>query len=80
MRVGLLGTMVWDTIHARDIRSTPVAEWGGVSYALAAFAAAAPKEWELVPIVRVGADLSERALAFLSSIERFDLSRVRVVP
>lgn len=80
MRVGLLGTMVWDTIYSRDIRTSAIEEWGGASYALAAFAAAAPADWELVPIVRVGSDLSERALAFLASIERFDLSRVRVVP
>ena len=80
MRVGILGTMVWDTIHSRDVRSTPVEEWGGVSYALTGFAAAAPADWELLPIVRVGADLSERALSFLHELGRFDLSRVRVVP
>ena len=80
MRVGLLGTMVWDTIHSRDTRSTPIEEWGGASYAFAAFAAAAPPEWQLVPIVRVGSDLSERAHTFLRGIGRFDLSHVRVVP
>ena len=80
MRVGILGTMVWDTIHSRDMRSSPVEEWGGISYALSGFAAAAPAEWELIPIVRIGSDLSERALSFLRSIDRFDLSRVRVVP
>ena len=80
MKIGILGTMVWDTIHSRDVTRGVVEEWGGISYALSAFAAAAPAEWELVPIVRVGSDLSERALAFLASIERFDLSRVRVVP
>ena len=80
MRVGLLGTMVWDTIHSRDIRSTPVEEWGGASYAFSAFAAAAPSDWELIPIVRVGSDLAERALNFLQSIRRFELTRVRVVP
>lgn len=80
MKVGLLGTMVWDTIHARDIRSAPIEEWGGASYAFAAFAAAAPPEWELVPLVRIGSDLSERALAFLRAFGRFELDRVRVVP
>lgn len=72
--------MVWDTIHSRDAGRGVVEEWGGVAYALSAFAAAAPADWELVPIVRVGSDLSERALAFLAAIDRFDLSRVRVVP
>src|SRR5688500_20370878 len=80
VKVGILGTMVWDTIHSRDAGRGVVEEWGGVAYALSAFAAAAPAVWELVPIVRVGSDLSERALAFLNDIVRFDLSRVRIVP
>ncbi|HUF12878.1 MAG TPA: carbohydrate kinase family protein [Longimicrobiales bacterium] len=79
MKVGLLGTMVWDTIHARDVRNAPIEEWGGASYAFAAFAAAAPADWEVIPLVRVGSDLSDRALAFLHSMERLDLDRVRVV-
>lgn len=79
MRIGIIGTMVWDTIHSRDVRSGPVEEWGGAAYTLAAFAAAAPAEWELVPLMRVGADLSERALGFLRSLDRFELDRVRVV-
>ena len=36
-RLGVLGTMVWDTIHARDPgRDAPIEEWGGIAYALAA--------------------------------------------
>ena len=80
MRIGILGTMVWDTIHSRDIRTSAIQEWGGASYALSAFAAAAPTDWELVPIVRVGSDLADRAHAFLHDVGRFDLSHIRVVP
>ena len=40
-RLGVVGTMVWDTIYARDIgREGPVHEWGGIAYALAAADAA----------------------------------------
>ena len=35
MRIGVVGTMVWDRIFARDSRQGPVEEWGGISYALA---------------------------------------------
>lgn len=80
MRLGVLGTMVWDRIHARDGRAEPVEEWGGISYALAAASAAAPAGWEVVPILKVGDDLSERAFRFLRSLPGFELGRVRVVP
>jgi hypothetical protein len=72
MRLGVLGTMVWDRIHARDGRSEPIEEWGGISYALAAASAALPAGWELVPVIRVGRDLSERALQFIRSLPGVD--------
>jgi sugar/nucleoside kinase (ribokinase family) len=81
MRLGVLGTMVWDRIHARDARTEPVEEWGGISYALAAASAGATREMTIVPIVRVGADLAERAFRFLRELPRVDLdSGIRVVP
>lgn len=80
MRVGVLGTMVWDRIHARDVRVEPVEEWGGIAYALAAFRAAAPPDWEVVPLMRVGRDLSEQAATFLRSFPGLDLEAgVRIV-
>jgi hypothetical protein len=72
-RVGVIGTFVWDVIHGRDagvVRRAPVEEWGGITYALAAFDAALPPDWQLVPIVKVGDDLAERAQAFLRSLPR----------
>ncbi len=80
-RLGVVGTLVWDTIHRRDTRETPVREWGGIAYALGALDAALPAEWEIVPLVRVGADLAEEARRFLSRIGRIDLDTgLRVVP
>ncbi|MDX1566691.1 MAG: carbohydrate kinase family protein [Longimicrobiales bacterium] len=80
-RLGVLGTLVWDTIHRRGGRREPVEEWGGISYALAAATAALPEGWEIVPILKVGNDLSERALRFLRTIPRVDVGPgVKVVP
>ena len=69
-RVGVLGTFVWDVIYGRDVRTAPVQEWGGITYALAGFDAALPADWEIVPIVKVGDDLAREARAFLSSLRR----------
>ncbi|HUF51020.1 MAG TPA: carbohydrate kinase family protein [Longimicrobiales bacterium] len=80
MRLGVLGTMVWDRIHARDGRAEPIEEWGGISYALAAAAAAAPADTTIVPIIRVGSDLADRAFDFFRSLPGLDLTTgVRVV-
>ncbi|HSJ25402.1 MAG TPA: PfkB family carbohydrate kinase [Longimicrobiales bacterium] len=84
MRLGILGTMVWDRIHARDGRAEPVEEWGGISYALAAAVAAAPPDTTVVPLIRLGSDLAEHAFTFLRTLgspPRLDLDHgIRVVP
>jgi hypothetical protein len=69
-RLGVIGTFVWDVIHGRDVRAGPIEEWGGISYALAGLDAALPPDWEIVPIIKVGSDLAERARAFLRSLRR----------
>ena len=69
-RVGVIGTFVWDVIHGRDTRATPVEEWGGITYALSGLDAALPDDWEIVPIMKVGGDLAERARAFLRTLRR----------
>lgn len=69
-RVGVLGTCVWDVIYGRDVRSAPVQEWGGITYALAGFDAALPNDWEVVPIIKVGDDLAAEARGFFSSMRR----------
>jgi sugar/nucleoside kinase (ribokinase family) len=79
MRFGVLGTMVWDRIFARDGRAVPVEEWGGISYALAAASAACPAGATVVPLIRVGSDLAERAYQFLRTLPHMDLDSGVVV-
>jgi len=69
-RLGVLGTMVWDTIYGRGAELEPVEKWGGISYALAALEAALPSQWSIVPLVKVGSDLAPRANEFLSALTR----------
>jgi sugar/nucleoside kinase (ribokinase family) len=77
----VVGTLVWDTIHARDGRTSTVEEWGGIAYGLAAATVAVPAGWEVVPVIKVGRDLSERALRFLRGIPGLDCETgIQVVP
>ena len=69
-RLGVVGTMVWDEIHGRDPHQTPVEEWGGIAYALAALEASLPSNWELVPLIKVGQDLAAEANRFLNALTR----------
>lgn len=70
MRLGVIGTFVWDVIHGRDQLQAPVQEWGGITYALAGLDAALPPDWEIVPIMKVGSDLATRANQYLRSLKR----------
>ncbi len=69
-RVGVIGTLVWDVIYGRGHGTAPVEEWGGATYALSAFDAALPDDWQMVPLTKVGADLADRARAFLGTLEK----------
>ena len=69
-RLGVIGSFVWDVIHGRDPRDLPVEEWGGITYALSALDAALPGDWEIVPVMKVGADLAGRAREFLGTLRR----------
>lgn len=69
-RVGVIGNFVWDIIHGRDPMQVPLEEWGGITYALGALDAALEDDWEIVPIVKVGADLAPRARDFMSGLRR----------
>jgi len=80
LRLGVIGTLVWDTI-VREDRLGPVEEWGGIAYALEALSAGLTDEWEIVPLVKVGHDLAERALGFLGGVPRVWVERgIKVVP
>ncbi len=79
--LGVLGTLVWDSIHHRDVRSEPLEEWGGIGYALEALAAVLPDEWRAFPLIRVGEDLAEEAFEFLRGLDRVEVGEgVQVVP
>jgi sugar/nucleoside kinase (ribokinase family) len=83
MRLGVVGTFVWDTIWTLDdVRAgRPFETWGGVAYSLAAAAAARAEGWEIVPIVKVGADLAEEARRFMADLPGVDAERgILVVP
>ena len=66
-KLGVLGTMIWDTIAGRD--GTDLAqEWGGIGYSLAALDAGLGRDWKVVPLVKVGRDLAASAHAFLKDL------------
>jgi hypothetical protein len=69
-RLGVVGTFVWDTIHGRAPHGEPVEEWGGIAYALSALDAALPDGWEIVPLIKVGHDLADRAREFTATLGR----------
>jgi sugar/nucleoside kinase (ribokinase family) len=71
MRLGVLGTMVWDRIEHPS--GDPVERWGGISYSLAAAAVALPDGWSVRPIIKVGADLEAEAVAFLRTLPNLEL-------
>jgi hypothetical protein len=60
-RVGVIGSLVWDTIYGRDPTAPPVEEWGGVAYALAGLDASLNADWQIVPLIKVGRDLAGEA-------------------
>jgi hypothetical protein len=70
MRIGVIGSFVWDVIYGRDPRSLPVEEWGGITYALSGLDAALSDDWEIVPVMKIGEDLAARARQFLGSLDR----------
>lgn len=69
-RLGVIGAMVWDTIHGRDPLRPAVEEWGGIAYALAALDATLSDEWTIVPLIKVGRDLAPKANDFLRTLRR----------
>jgi pfkB family carbohydrate kinase len=68
-RLGVIGSMVWDTIYGRDPAQAAVEEWGGISYSLAALDATLGDDWQIVPLIKVGRDLAARAAAFLGTLQ-----------
>jgi pfkB family carbohydrate kinase len=69
-KVGIIGSLVWDLIYGRDPLAPPVEEWGGIAYALAGLDASLTPDWEIVPLIKVGRDLSSKANDLLRSLPR----------
>ncbi|HKV74339.1 MAG TPA: carbohydrate kinase family protein [Gemmatimonadales bacterium] len=69
-RLGVVGSLVWDVIHGRDVHETPVEEWGGIAYALAGFEASLAEGWQIVPLIKVGRDLARKAEALFRGYQR----------
>ncbi len=69
-KVGVVGSMVWDLIYGRDPSAPPVEEWGGIAYGLSGIDAALTDDWRIVPLIKVGRDLSGEAARFLGTLER----------
>jgi hypothetical protein len=69
-RVGIVGSLVWDQIYGRDPLAPPVEEWGGIAYALAGLDASLSPDWEIVPLIKVGRDLSGRAQDLMRTLAR----------
>jgi hypothetical protein len=67
-RLGVIGSMVWDTIYGRDPAQPATEEWGGIAYSLAALDATLREDWQIVPLIKVGRDLTGRAAEFLGTL------------
>jgi hypothetical protein len=70
MRIGILGSLVWDLIYGRDPLAPPGEEGGGIAYALAGLDASLTPDWEIVPLIKVGRDLSAEAQDLLRGLSR----------
>jgi sugar/nucleoside kinase (ribokinase family) len=66
--VGVLGSLVRDTVFPIAGEEPGHVGWGGIAYSLEAFKAALPDGWKVRPIVKVGQDLSGEALAYLDAL------------
>jgi hypothetical protein len=69
-KVGIIGSLVWDLIYGRDALAPPVEEWGGIAYALAGLDASLQQDWQIVPLIKVGRDLSREAQQLLNGLTR----------
>ena len=66
-RLGVLGTLVLDTIHPPDGRG-PRRALGGIVYSLSAWEAAPARGWVVLPLIKVGRDARSRADAYLDRL------------
>ena len=67
-RVGVVGTLVWDVIHAPPPAAERTEGWGGLAYSLSGLDAALADGWEIVPLVKVGADVAAEGRRFVAGL------------
>ena len=77
--LGVIGTMVWDTIWRDTQTGAPVEEWGGISYALAAADAVALTDIRVRPVLKLGRDLAERGFQFLRGLSIIETDHAVIV-
>ncbi|MQA89360.1 MAG: hypothetical protein GEU90_03860 [Gemmatimonas sp.] len=80
-RIGVVGTLVWDTIwHPLQGEVEPREQWGGIAYSLSALAAVCPPGWQICPLVKIGEDLAQEARRFFASLRNIaSLADLRIV-
>ena len=78
-RVGVLGTLVWDRIWLPGA-AAPRESWGGIAYSLAGMAAGCPAGWEIVPLVKIGADVEPLARTLFDEMPGLVRGAEQVVP
>jgi sugar/nucleoside kinase (ribokinase family) len=66
--VGVLSTLVCDVIHGPPPTYEVSQGWGGVAYGVSGLGAALDDAWEMVPFIKVGADVADDARAWLSDV------------
>jgi len=71
--------MVWDTIRRDSPPGSPVEEWGGISYALAAADGLAEPEVRIRPVLKLGRDLAERGFQFLRGLSNIESNHAVVI-
>jgi len=69
-KIGIIGSLVWDLIYGWDPLAPPLEEWGGIAYALAGLEASLQPDWQIVPLIKVGRDLSREAQQLLNGLSR----------
>ncbi|HEY7681719.1 MAG TPA: carbohydrate kinase family protein [Gemmatimonadales bacterium] len=67
-KVGVIGSLVWDSIYGRGQAAAPAEEWGGIAYALGGLEATLPPQWQIVPLIKVGTDLRDKAADLLATL------------
>ncbi|HET8656350.1 MAG TPA: carbohydrate kinase family protein [Longimicrobiaceae bacterium] len=83
MKIGALGTLVWDVNRHPSLAAGggSLEQWGGATYSLAALSAARAGGWVVEPIIKVGADVADRASELLAALPGVVAGAgVRVVP